>query len=216
VESASAQVETVVVTAERRTDYDAPHVYIVKRADFLITKVQVTCDTRELSMRRNELKETLRAMIRTAANTRSISLGVGDEIVTDLNESNFDEIIEPDARADTSTAYVIVKTVVSKDDTYNAATTRIKEYVDKTPKVGRTLILLEKSWNLTLVGPEQYRDALVAQIVTDAKHTADLFGAGNGVTIEGLEHRVTWFQKTSLDLGLYIPYTLHIAPLNSH
>ena len=46
-----AQVEEVVVTAERR-DEGAPHIYLVKRADHLITKVRVTCDTRELSQRK--------------------------------------------------------------------------------------------------------------------------------------------------------------------
>ena len=56
----------------------------------------------------------------------------------------------------------------------------------------------------------------MAQIVDDAKHNANLFGPGNGITIEGIEHPVSWFQKGPLDLALYIPYTLHIAPLASH
>jgi hypothetical protein len=63
------------------------------------------------------------------------------------------------------------------------------------------------------VGPEQYRDQILTLIVADAKHTADLFGTSNGVSIEGLEHQVSWFQKGPLDLGLYIPYTLKIVPL---
>jgi hypothetical protein len=215
VSQSFAQLETVVVTGSRRSDYEAPHVSITKRADHLITKVRVTCDTRELSKRRDELKATLRNMIREAAQTKTLSLGLGDEILGDLNEENFDDIIVPDARADTSQAFVIVKTTLSKADTFNSATARIKEFLDNVPKVGRTEVLREDRWDLTLIGPEQYRDTLIGQIVSSANHTAQLFGPGYGVTIEGLEHTVSWYQKGPLDLALYIPYSLHISPLSA-
>jgi hypothetical protein len=35
----------------------------------------------------------------------------------------------------------------------------------------------------------------------------------DGVAVESLEHRVTWYQEGPIDLVLYIPYTLKIAPL---
>jgi len=210
---ARAQVETVIVTGSRVHDEDdAPHLSITKRADHVITEISVTCDTRELSQRRTELKETLRNMIRAAGGTSTISLGIGDKIVLDLSESNFDSIIEPDSRADTSHAVVIIKTKVSKDDTYNAAIARITDFIASVPKAGRTEVLRQGSWGLTIIGPEQYRDSIVAQIVADARHTADLFGPGNAVQVEGLEHQVTWYQKGPLDLGLYVPYTLKILP----
>jgi hypothetical protein len=215
ISAAYAQIEEVVVTAERR-DEGAPHIFLVKRADHLITKVRVTCDTRELSQRKEELRSTLRNMIKSAAQSQTISLGLGDQILGDLTEANFDDIIVPDTRPDTSQAYVVIKTGVSKTDTFNSATARVKEFVDKTTKVGRTEILLESRWDLTLIGPEQYRDNLVTQIVADAKHNAELFGPGYGITIEGLERPVSWYQKGPLDLALFIPYTLHIAPLGSH
>ena len=212
--AAQAQIETVVVTAERLADsYDAPHLWIVKRADHVITHLNVTCDTRDLSQRRAELKETLRNMIQTAAGTATISLGLGDKIVGDLNESNFDQIIEPDTRADTSHAVVIIKTKVSADDTLNGAIARVMAFIDKVPKAGRTEVLRQGSWDLTLIGPEQYRDAILKLIVDDAKHTADLFGPGNGIAIDGLEQQVAWYQKGPLDLGLFIPYKLRIIPL---
>ncbi len=211
---AQAQVETIVVTAESRHEAsDAPHLSMIKRADHVITRVSVSCDTRDLSQRRAELKATLRDLIRTAASTPTISLGIGDTVLLDLSESNFDQIIAPDSRVDTSKAEVIIKSAVSKDDSFNAATARIASFIAKTPKAGRTEILREGPWNLTIVGPEQYRDPIMAMIVADAKHTADAFGPGYGVSIEGLEHQVSWYQKGPLDLGLYIPYALKIAPV---
>jgi hypothetical protein len=215
ISSASAQVEEVVVTGQR-VDEGAPHIFLIKRADHLITKVRVTCDTRDLNQRREELKATLRNMIKAAAQTQTISLGLGDQVLGELSEANFDDIIEPDTRPDTNQAFVIIKTLVAKADTLNSATARVKDFITKATKVGRTEILLESRWDLTVIGPEQYRDALVTRIVADAKHNADLFGPGYGITIEGLERPVSWYQKNPLDLALYIPYTLHIAPLSSH
>lgn len=220
-----AQLDEVVVTAERRGEgiqgipgnfEGAPSVFLVKRADHLITKVRVTCDTRELSKRREELKMTLRNMIAEAKRSQTISLGIGDSVLGELNESNFDEIIAPDVRADTSQASVVIKTTISPADTYNSATARIKDFIEKTEKVGRTEVLREERWDLTLIGPEQYREALIASIVVQSKKTADLFGAGYGVSIDGLEHTVAWYQKGPLDLALYIPYSLRVAPLGTH
>jgi hypothetical protein len=211
----AAQVEEVVVTAERH-DEGAPSVVIIKRADHLITRVNVTCDTREPAQRKEELKATLRNMITEARSSQTISLGLGDSVLGELNESNFDNIIVPDSRADTSQAYAIIKTAISATDTFNAATARIESFIAKTTKVGRTEVLREARWDLALVGPEQYRGELITQIVAQSRRTAELFGSGYGVSIDGLEHTVSWYQKGPLDLALYIPYSLHVAPLGSH
>ncbi len=210
---ALSQVEEVVVTGERREEA-IPHIFVVKRADHLITTVRVTCDTRDARQRKEEVKETLRAMVRAAAASKTISLGTeGDSILGAIDEAGLDEMIESDTRPDTSKVTLVIKTTVSKDDTLESATGRIKEFIDSTPKVGRTEVLRDNhDWDLTIIGPEQYRDRLITDVVADARHTADLFGAGYGITIEGLERPVTWSQKGPLDLALYIPYTLHIAP----
>jgi hypothetical protein len=215
---ASAQMEEVVVTAERRGEYaeSAPNVVLVRRADHLITSVQVTCDTRDASQRKEELKETLRNMITAAGRSQMMSLGLGNSVLGELKENNFDEIIGPDSRPDTSRAVVVVKTTISADDTYESATARVKAFIEKTAKVGRTEILRQGSWNLTLIGPEQYHDALITRIAAESKKAADSFGAGYGVSIDGLERPVAWYQKGPLDLALYIPYSLHVAPLGAH
>ncbi len=206
-------VEQVVVSGSRVTGGDeAPNVTFTKRADYLITHVRVVCDTRELSQRRQELKDTLRGMVRTAAETRGIGLGVGDEVVGALTEDNFDKIIEPDIRADTSRAEVIIKTAVSASDNFDVATARITVFIAKTPKIGRTEILREKDWGLTIVAPEQYRDNLITRIVADAKHSAQLFGADYNVRVTGLERRIAWVQRGPLDLALFIPYGLEVVP----
>jgi len=214
-DEATSAMETVVVTGTEYAALDPnvmPHSYLLHRADHVITKVRVVCDTRELGKRRQELKDTLRSMIRDAARTGTISLGVGDEIVADLTESMLDKVIKPDAKQDTSVAVVVIKTRVSTTDLFDDATGRIERFIESTPKVGRTEILREKGWDLTIVGPEQYRSAIISKVAIDAKKTAAAFGPDYAVTIAGLQHPVAWYQKGPLDLALYIPYVMTIAP----
>src|SRR5262249_7280093 len=153
--TAEAQVETVVVTAERRMNDDSyamPHLSITKRADHVFTEVKVTCDTRDLSQRKAELKTTLRNMVKGAAGTPTISLGLRqNDLIIEMNEENFDQIIEPDNRADTSKVDVVVKSRVSDKDTFNDATRRIEAFLDRTPKEGRTEVLRTGRWDITIV-----------------------------------------------------------------
>lgn len=215
--SASAQgVEEIVVTGSRLSEYDpaqTPNVVLVRRADNLLTKVTVVCDTRDQSQRRAELKSTLRNLIRAASQDKSITLGVGDEMVTPFDDTMLDSIIEPDAKADTSRATLLVKTSVLATDTFDAATGRIRNFVEKTPKVGRTEVLLTKGWELTLVGPAKYRPQVVELVAKDAAKIASSFGDGYGVEVQGLQLPVSWYQSGPLDLSLYIPYKLTVRPL---
>ena len=211
----SSGVEEVVVTASRLSEYDpnqTPQVALHKRADNLITAVTVVCDTRDQSQRRNELKQTLRNMIRAAATDRTIKLGLGSEVVGVFDESMLDAVIVPDAKADTSRATVVIKTAVTAEDTFDAATGRIKAFVARTPKVGRTEVLLNSGWELTLINPSQYRPEVARLVAEDARRMAGLFGDGYGVEVLGLQLPVSWYQAGPLDLALYIPYRLTVRP----
>jgi hypothetical protein len=211
--AAQEQVETVVVTSSRiGYDGDAPNVTLPQRADHLITKVRVVCDTRDLDKRKEELRQTLRGMIGEAKGTSSISLSVGDELLIDFTEKMLDKVIVPDSKADTSDAYVVIRTELSKDDTFDGATQRIKDFVAKTSKAGRTEVLIDEKFNLGLVKPERYRAELIAKIAADTKQIAQTFGADYNPRVEGLQRPIQWYQSGPLDLALYIPYGVVIAP----
>lgn len=205
----------VVVTAERMEEYDSsrtPNVTLIKRADNLITEVTVVCDTRDQSQRRTELKATLRSLIKAAAQDKSIELGLGDDVVGAFDETMLDAVIKPDAKADTSRATLLVKTSVTSQDTFDTATSRIKAFVERAPKAGRTEVLMEDEWQLTLIGPARYRHDVAKLIAEDSARMAALFGDGYGVQVTGMQLPVSWYQSGPLDLSLYIPYTLIVSP----
>jgi len=206
--------EEVVVTGSRLSEFDArtPAVTMIKRADNLITTVTVVCDTRDESQRKDELKATLRNLIRAAASDNAIDLGLGEEIVGQFDETMLDAVIVKDAKPDTSRAAVVIKTPVVATDTFDKATGRIADFVKRTPKVGRTEVLLNKAWELTLVGPQRYRPDIARLVAEDARRTAAAFGEGYGVEVTGLQLPVSWYQAGPLDLALYVPYALTVRP----
>ena len=211
--AAQAQVETVVVTSQRiGYDSEAPNVTLSQRADHLVTKVRVVCDTRDLDKRKEELRETLRNMIADAGRSKSISLSVGDELLIDFTEKMLDKVIVPDAKVDTSDAYVVIRTELRKDDTFDGATQRIKDYVAHIPKAGRTEVLIDEKFNLGLIRPERYRAELIARIAEDTMKVAQTFGADYTPRVEGLQRPIQWYQSGPLDLALYIPYGVVVAP----
>ena len=205
-------VEAVVVSGSRVSDGAPGGITFIKRADFLITRIRVTCDTRDPAQRRSELKATLLSMIQAATRTPTLSLGIGGDRIGALTEKNVDEIIHADTRADTSSAQVVIQTAISATDSFDGATARVRSFIGKTPKMGRTEILPNEDWDLTIVGPEQYRDELIKRIVADAKQTTEMFGAGYGVHVSGLEGRIEWTQRGPLDLALFISYTMQVVP----
>ncbi|MCF8503690.1 MAG: hypothetical protein K9G59_02155 [Caulobacter sp.] len=204
-----SDVSEIVVTGSRMQDYEpteTPAIVLKKRADNILTRVEVTCDTRDLIQRKAELKATLQALVKGAA-AAGIELAVeDDDIVRKFDPADLESIIRAATKVDTSTATLTLKTRVLPTDTYDSVTGRIEAFVKRTPKTGRTEVLMSGGWDLTLIGPGQYRSDIINLVATDANKTARAFGEGYSVVVEGLTLPVTWYQSGPLELALYIPY----------
>jgi hypothetical protein len=215
-------VDEIVVTGSRitRGGYDdegdsnqPPYVQVVRRADNLIVTVRVVCDTRDDGQRLSELRQTLANMGRAAHQNTAIELGVGGEVVGRFDPHGLDSLIVPDGgRAQVSVAVLVVKTPISADDTFDKATGRLKAFIQSVQAVGRTEVLPYGDWQLTIKGPERYRPDILAAMSADARTTADAFGPGYAVRVEGLQRPVTWLKAGPLDLALFIPYSLSVTP----
>jgi hypothetical protein len=211
------QVGELVVTAERREGGESqPHAVLIRRADNLITDVQVNCDTRDAAARLAEVKATLANMIAAAAQSGgAIELSIESEdegVLVPLNLTALDGLLKPGPRPDTSQVTIVVKTHITATDTFAAATGRIEGFVKKTKVDGRTLVARIGDWQLTVISPGQYHADIVAAIAQEAQQTMKPFGSGYGVTLTGLERPVCWNRSGPLELALYIPYAMTIGP----
>jgi hypothetical protein len=208
-------VEEVIVTASRISEYDAtqtPHVVLRKRADNLLVEAYVICDTRDPTQRRAELKATLRSLIAAATKDPSIELGLGEEIVGSIDETMIDTLITASGRVDTEQVTLLIKTRIGPTDTLDGASKRIEDFVKKTPKSGRTEIVTSDEVNLSIIQPEQYRGEVIALIAKDSLKAAGAFGGDYGVTAQGLQLPISWYQSGPLELALYIPYRMEVRP----
>jgi hypothetical protein len=65
---------------------------------------------------------------------------------------------------------------------------------------------------LTIVNPDQYRDAIVKLVADNARHYAALFGTDYAVQVNGIDAQVYWSQVSGTDVFLYVPYRYTIVP----
>ena len=195
--------------------YDLPNIQLKRRADNLVVSVRVVCDTRDADQRRREITETLRAMARAAGADAGIELSLdsGGNVIA------FDETMVPnlsffsdDGRPDTSAVTLVIKTPIAAGDTLEASTNRIRAFVTRAPRTGRSDLRIMDDWEPTVIAPDQYRPTIMAAIAADATTTASAFGADYRVEVQGLSRQVTWRQAGPLDLMLYIPYQLSVTP----
>jgi hypothetical protein len=194
---------------------DLPNIQMQRRADNLVVSVRVACDTRDAAGRRREITETLRAMARAAGSNAAIeiSLDAAGNVIA------FDESMVPnlsffpdDGRPDTSAVTLVVKTPISATDTVEAASGRIRDFVARAPRTGRSELRIMDDWEPTVISPDQYRAAILSAISQDALTTAQAFGDEYRVEVTGLARQVTWRRAGPLDLMLYIPYQLSVTP----
>lgn len=211
-------MDEIIVTGSRAIEWDPddiPVIQLERRADNLIVAVRVVNDTRDAPGRRNEITQTLRAMARAAASRPDIDLSIEDDgTLVPLTEEMVSTLtlgMDP-GRSDTSVASLVVKTPIRQDDTLDAASERIEDFVDGVDPVGRSLADVSGDWQLSVVNPPQYRPAILAAIAADAGTTSAAFGPEYAVQVDGLSNRVTWRQSGPLDLSLFIPYELSVKP----
>jgi hypothetical protein len=216
----------IIVTANRYQDryenFVIPAVSIKRRADFVVVSLVMESDTRDAAQRRLELEEALKDMARRTQ-TGEISLALLDEGVEgDGGETRLRPFTVPLAmgllragtRPDTTRVEILARTAVGKQDTLQGIEGRLDAFLDRVPRPGRVLIT-SKRIDLSLVDPGQYRGDLIAAILADGRKALALAGPGHALKIEGLEGRIAWRRSGDLDLTLYLPHRLQIAPAGS-
>jgi hypothetical protein len=223
--------EYVVVSGSRArdslgSDYVIPHVGLTRRADFLLRTLWVSCDTRDADQRDAELRATLRGMLRDAGRDDAIELarlvqidagdgyGEPDVIVTPFTEDALEGRFASNFRGRSDTSYIqlMVKTPVGQEDSLEDAVGRLTDFVDGVEREGRSALDLDSNDTLSVVDPAQYREAIFDAMSADATARAAALGEGYGATFEGLENQVKWFRSDVLELRLFIPHRLTVAP----
>lgn len=65
---------------------------------------------------------------------------------------------------------------------------------------------------LSVVGPDSYRDQIIAAVAADAKRQATVVGSEYAVELTGLNMPVQWARSGPGEVLLFIPYELSVRP----
>lgn len=207
--------QEIVVTGSRINveGYNAqtPAVGLKKVADFAIQPVAVTGDTREASVRQEEMYQTIRRAIELAG-SHGVQLAFGELVVEPLTVANYRDLtFGTDSRPDTNRVELLVKAPLAGADA-REATARIERFLKAIKPVGRALVVHSEDLSLSVVAPDQYRPEIARIIAADAAAMAAKFGADYAVEVRGLNRPVDWTRASLTEVFLYIPYDLVIRP----
>jgi len=219
--SANAQddgygLEEVIVTGSRMAEYRPdviPAVTLAKRADFMIQKVRIISDTRKADLRREEIYQTIKNLLKKAKDSKMFSLGTGEDYFVPLTENNYRLSLSNHRRKpDTSMTYLLVKAPLDQEASANDISASIKAFIKDAKVVGRTEVLPEGKLGLSIVRPEKYRQELIHKIAADAKAASAAFGKDYRVLLKGMESPLLWERQGLATMALYIPYSYDIVP----
>lgn len=217
--------DTVVVTGSRQdrsslNAYLAPNrggsgpsaIGVTRRADYFVTPLFVSSDSRDFTARKEELFTMLGETLRRA-DAEGIDIVAGRYGLEPVTLANMRELpLAGGSRPDTNRVQIYARIPLRGDDPKVAKTAeRIKEFVKAVPASGRSFIDIGTT-GLAIDDPEQYRRDVVAHIAKEAASYAKLFGNDYGVSIKGLHGDLYFQQSSETEVFLYIEHTFDIAP----
>lgn len=212
----------IIVTGTRiRSSLDSdvdvqrpPAVGLKRVADFAVQEVTIVGDTRDTQKRRDEIFAMVKGAVELAARRGGIELSTGQLVVEPLTLANYRNLPleEDEDREEVDRVSFLVKTRLAAGIDAKAALERIEAFVKAVPPVGRAE--MEKSGELTLsvVGPDQYRGAIVDLVAADARATAARLGPEYKLRADGLDRPVEWSRASLTEVYLYVPYSYSVMP----
>ncbi len=205
----------IVVTAARIDNDDyadtRPAVGLRRKADFLVQEVIIRGDTRDADQREREIRGMLSEAIKSAGGS-GVELAQGAYIVTRITAENAGELeIANDRRPDSEQISFLVKAPLD-GATIEQAQARIDSFIEVVPEVGRAQMDKSGDPTLSVVGPDSFRDEIIAVIAEDSKRQASVLGDDFSVELTGLNLPVQWIRAGPGEVLLYIPYELKVVP----
>lgn len=204
----------VVVTANRLNaryaQQDRPVVGLRRQADSAVMQVSISSDSRAETDRKREIHAMLLSALDKAA-ASGIELVTGNFELVPVTRANYQELpLFGAGRVDTSQVSFMVKTRLAGSVTN--AEQRLDSFVKGVPKSGRGAIDRSGGVTLTIVNPDQYRDAIVQLVAENSRRYAAMFGPDYAVQVNGIDGQVFWSQVSNTDVFLYVPYRYTIVP----
>jgi hypothetical protein len=204
----------VVVTANRLNaryaQQDRPVVGLRRQADSVVLQISISSDSRDEATRKKEIHTVLLGALDRAA-AAGVELVIGSFELGPVTKANYQDLpFQYGGRVDTSKVDLMVK--VRLAGSAIAAEQKINAFIKSVPGSGRGVVDRTGALTLTIVNPDQYRDAIVTLVAENARHYAGMFGPDYAVQVSGIDGQIFWSQVSPTDVFLYVPYRYTIVP----
>lgn len=216
-----AAQDTVVVTGSRQ-DRSSQNAFfksngpaaigVTRKADYFVTPLFVSSDSRDSDLRAEELFMMLSVAIERAQ-AEGIDLVAGRYTLAPVTRANMRELpLVGGNRPDTTLVQIYARIPLGGEKSNVRSTAeRIAAFVKPIPATGRSFIDIG-STGLAIDNPEQYRDSVVRHVAQEATKYASMFGPDYGVDINGLDSDLYWQQASETEVFLYIEHSFAIRP----
>ena len=210
----AASLDRIEVTGSRisyRDLLDTPAIAITKRGDYLSQTFSLINDTRDEAGREQEIYATIGKRLERA--DKRYTVLYEDTYPVELTRKNHRiELADDGKRPDTSRVMLRVRIDIDAAQADgNRQVESLRAFIRDTPKIGRTEIELAGDTALGMRKPERYRYELIEAIAADAHRVRQSIGEGCAVELGGLNSRIEWERVGSVDLLLYVPYTMEVT-----
>jgi hypothetical protein len=204
----------IIVTANRMNagyaQENRPVVGLRRQADSAVMMISISSDSRDETTRKKEIHTMLLAAMDRASGA-GVELVTGNFELRPVTRSNYQELpFNWAGRPDTSKVDIMVKVRLAGSTV--AATERIDSFVKAIPRNGRGAVDKSGGLTLTIINPDQYREAIIKLVAEDARRQAAIFGADYAVQVSGIDGQLFWSQVSGTEVFLYIPYRYTIVP----
>ena len=243
-----ASFEAIVVTGSMRRSPAAglpvadrrPVVGLRRPADGVVRRIEITSDSREEAMRRDEVEAMFLAAL-DRAKREGLSLVTGELEVTEVTRDNWRTLfpglaksaqddddeddedyddddddddngrVKPGYEDDGSTATLRLRVKTKLTGSILDAQRKITAFVKAVPASGRSEIIQKGDLALTIVNPEQYRDEIYKRIAAAVTRAGGFYGPEYGAEVTGLDRELAWEQVSNTDVFLYVPYSFVVS-----
>jgi hypothetical protein len=208
--------ERLVLAQEPIPLSQLPGVRLVRKGDSLLLAVRILNDSIQPARRQQELKETLSNMLEAAEADQTVELSVVDKegYITELTsvDRNVD-ILGSTAQRGMSHIDIRLKTSIPADTIDGQALVkRLRDFVESTDTVGRTVVSPTGKVDISILDPDQYRGEIIKLIAAEINLTKGELGNDYKVILDGLEKPLSWRRTGVVELELYIPYRYRVIP----
>lgn len=201
-----------MVTGSKVSD-DLPGVFLKRQGDFLLMEISIESDSREPSVRRQEIRETVDALLALAKQRQDISVSIdANGLIYPLLSSQNMPLVSG-RRPDTSVAQIILRTPIpEKVKDVQELATRLNSFANSVKGVGRATVLVDGDTTVSVVNPHQYRKDVIAVVLDEVAQVTKRLGPDYRVVIKGLDQSMDWRNTDDISVIFFIPYSYEIIP----